>query len=404
MVRNLFQQLLKHLPQREFTIITGARQTGKSTLMQQLYEHCRTQLQQPAVMINLENKNILESLNVSPYNILSYLPKRNQRVVMFVDEIQYLQDPSNFLKLIYDELRSKIKIVATGSSAFYIDSTFKDSLAGRKRIFWLPTCSFDEYLALRNLTDLLDDLNRVKANADARSLHLDRLRQEWLEFVLYGGYPAVITENNRKEKMARLAEIRDAYLKRDVLESGAQNETAFYNLFRLLAAQSGNLLNVNELSTTLRIKNETVESYLYVLQKCFHVNLVKPFFRNLRKELTKMPKVYLFDSGMQNCMLNNFTPIDQRADKGMLWETVCYKLLCERYTPDDILYWRTADGNEVDFVMPYINTPQAIEVKYDQAFAKGAKYKKFTATYPDIPLSFRWMYPFDEDVLRACLP
>jgi hypothetical protein len=92
----------------------------------------------------------------------------------------------------------------------------------------------------------------------------------------------------------------------------------------------------------------------------------------------------------------NFQPIAFRTDKGMIWETMYYKLLCEKYETDDILFWRTTDGNEVDFVMPYITNPYAVEIKYDKALIKPAKYQKFETTYPDIPLSFGWLQPFDE--------
>jgi predicted AAA+ superfamily ATPase len=399
MVRNLFQPLLRHLLKKEFTIMTGARQTGKSTLLKQLNEHCRS-TGMPATFLNLENKTVLAHLNESPLNLLSYLPVTEKRVIVFMDEIQYLQDPSNFLKLLYDEHAEKIKIVATGSSAFYLDRSFKDSLAGRKKIFWLRTCSFDEYLQLRDKQDLLNEVIRIRTNINAKSAHIDMLWREWEAYMLYGGYPAVITEPDNQEKIERLAEIRDSYLKRDVLEAGIQNETTFYYLFRILAGQSGNLLNINELSATLRVKHETVTNYMAVLQRCFHIALVRPFYRNLRKELTKMPKVYLLDTGMQNSLLNSFQPFTFRVDKGMIWETLYYKLLCEKYGTDDILFWRTADGNEVDFVMPYMEKPYAVEIKYDQVLVKSAKYQKFETVYPDIPLSFGWLQPFDEDFFR----
>jgi len=210
MKRNLFEKLLQHIEKKEFTIITGARQTGKSTLMKQLEEHCKN-IQMPVAFLNLENKNILLDLDKSPLNLFSYIPESEKRVVVFIDEVQYLQDPSNFLKLLYDDYAQKIKIVATGSSAFYIDSSFKDSLAGRKKIFNLPTCSFDEYLLLRNRKDLLDDVQRICSNDKAKSIYIDVLQQEWEDYILYGGYPAVISEQDKKEKTARIAEIRDSY-------------------------------------------------------------------------------------------------------------------------------------------------------------------------------------------------
>lgn len=399
MQRNLFEPLAAHLDKKEFTILTGARQTGKSTLLRQLETYCK-EMSKPSVFLNLENRDILSILDDNPLNLLNYLPTAEGRTIVFLDEIQYLKEPSNFLKLLYDEQVGRVKIIATGSSAFYIDDHFRDSLAGRKRVFQLLTCSFDEHLRLKGKDDLWQEYQRIFSNKQAKTVQLEYLRQEWQSYLLYGGYPAVIIEPDQKEKIEKLKEIRDSFVKRDILESGVQNETAFFHLFRLLAAQSGCLVNVRELSVTLRIKSETVNSYLRVLEKCFHLALIKPFFRNLRKELTKMPKGFLLDSGLRNSLLNNFQLITDRIDKGKLWETAFFRALADRYGWDQVYYWRTADSNEVDFVLPEIETPFAVEAKYDEATIKYSKYKKFTETYPMIPLHFAWLYPFDEDFFR----
>lgn len=399
MHRALFDQLTGHLQKKEFTILTGARQTGKSTLLRQLEEYCK-ELSLPCIFLNLENKDILSILNEHPLNLLNYLPEVKGRVIAFIDEIQYLNDPSNFLKLLYDEHIEQVKIVATGSSAFYIDDHFRDSLAGRKRVFQLLTCSFSEYLQLKDKDELLQEYKRILSNKEAKTSQLEYLRQEWQLYTLYGGYPAVITEPDSREKIEKLKEIRDSFVKRDILESGVQNETAFYHLFRLLAEQSGCLINVHELSVTLRIKSDTVNNYLRILQKCFHLALIKPFFRNLRKELTKMPKGFLLDTGLRNCLLNNFHQIPDRMDKGELWETAYFRGLADKYGWDAIYYWRTADGNEVDFVLPETESPFAVETKYDEALVNPNKYKKFTEAYPGMPLHFAWAYPFNEDFFR----
>lgn len=403
MRRNLFGPLAAHLEKKEFTILTGARQTGKSTLLKQLEAHCRD-LKKETVFLNLENKDIQTVLDENPLNLLTYLPNAEGRVIVFLDEIQYLKDPSNLLKLLYGEHADRVKIVATGSSAFYIDDHFRDSLAGRKRVFQLLTCSFDEYLRLNGKDDLLNEYQRILSNKQAKSTQLGYLRQEAQSYFLYGGYPAVITESDREEKVEKLKEIRDSFVKRDILESGVQNETAFFHLFRLLAAKSSSQVNVHEFSLTLRITNETVNTYLHILRKCFHLTLVKPFFRNLRKELTKMPKGFLLDFGLRNSLLNNFQPITERVDKGEAWETIFFRALVDKYGWDAIYYWRTADGNEVDFILPEIETPFAVEAKYDEAAIKSSKYKKFKETYPEIPLHFAWYYPFDESFFRrlAC--
>jgi len=397
--RNLFDKLLDHLEKKEFSILTGARQTGKSTLLRQIETHCK-ELNIPVVFLNLENKSILAELNENPLNVLGFLPNANKKTIVFVDEVQYLDDPSNFLKLLYDEHAEKIKIIASGSSAFYMDDKFRDSLAGRKRIFQLFTCSFDEYLELSGKTELLQEKNRLSDNSNTKSTKMDYLRVEWENYMLFGGYPAVITEPNPDEKILRLRELRDSFVKRDIQESGVVNETAFYSLLRILAAQTGNLVNVNELANTLRIQNSTVAHYLNVMQKCFHIALVKPFFKNLRKELVKMPKVYFLDTGMRNCLLENFQASNIRTDRGEHWENMVFRQLIEKYPVDAIHFWRTSSGLEVDFVLPGVAQPKAIEAKFDKALIKKSKYRKFEETYPEIPLEFVWMLPFDEDFFR----
>jgi predicted AAA+ superfamily ATPase len=397
--RKLFPALVEHLPKKEFSIITGARQTGKSTLLRQLEDYC-IQAGFPVVFLNLENKSILAELNLSPLNLLKFLPETDRKVIVLVDEVQYLDDPSNFLKLLYDEYATKIKIIATGSSAFYMNDRFRDSLAGRKKLFLLYTCAFDEYLEMSGKLELLEELGRIQTKADYKSTRIELLLIEWEKFMIYGGYPAVITESDTAAKIDRLKELRDSFVKRDILESGVQNENAFYKLFRLLASQTGNLVNVNELASTIQIKNETVANYLYILQKCFHISLVKPHYNNVRKELTRMQKVYLLDTGMRNSLLNNFRPLALRADKGELWENIGYRLLIAKYGIDEVYYWRTSAGNEIDFVLPRISQPKAIEAKYDKTQMNINKYKLFSTAYPDISLGFSWMSPGDEDFFR----
>ena len=397
--RKLFKDLQAHIEKKEFSIITGARQTGKSTLLRQMEAYCR-QMNMPVIFLNLENKTILAELDENPLNILKFIPVSGKKTVVLVDEVQYLKDPSNFLKILYDEHSEQIKVVATGSSAFYIDNKFRDSLAGRKKLFHLRACSFDEYLFINGKSELHEEMNHLIKIKDYKSTLIDLLRIEWESFMIFGGYPAVITEPDRQEKINRLKEIRDSFVKRDILESGVMNEISFYNLFRILAGQTGSLVNVNELSSTLRIKNDTVDNYLNVMRKCFYIALTRPFFRNLRKELIRMPKVFLSDTGLRNCLLNNFQPLAERTDKGELWENTVFRILDDKYGMDAIQYWRTSGGNEVDFVISVDDKLRAIEVKYDINQIKKSKYKLFMETYPEIPLQFIWFHPFDHDFFR----
>ena len=388
-IRKILQDLLAHTQKREFTILIGARQTGKSTLLKQVAESL-TASGETVVMLNLERKNILLEINQNPENILKYVQQNKEgKIFILIDEIQYLDDPTNFLKLIYDEYADRIKIIATGSSAFYIDIKFKDSLAGRKKIFELKTLDFEEFLHFKNEENQLKELQLLRNNDIQKSILEEQLWISLEEYITFGGYPAVVLENNTIDKIELLQEIRDSFLKRDILEAGITDETKFYNLLILLAGQTGNLLNINELSNTLRLTHQATEQFLYVLQKCFHISLIKPFYHNLRKELVKMPKVYFNDLGLRNALINYFAPLQQRADKGALLENYVYRRLSERYSNDQIKFWRTTDGNEVDFVVEETAFGgQAIEVKFSSAEGTPKKYKKFNELYPNYPLAF----------------
>lgn len=385
-----------HISKREFTILIGARQIGKSTLLKQLFEELK-QNGEAVFFLNLDRKDILEELNQNPENLLKICPlQSDKKIIVFIDEIQYLDDATNFLKLLFDEYSTQLKIVATGSSAFYIDRQFNDSLVGRKKIFQMGTLDFEEFLLFKNKADLVNEISQFKSKKKSKSIQENLLWAYMDEFINYGGYPAVVLEENVEDKIELLREIRDSYIKRDVLESGITDETKFYRMLMLLASQTGNLLNVNEISNTLRISNATVENYLYVLQKCFHITLLKPFYANLRKELTKMPKVYINDLGLRNVLINYFSPLEQRADKGAVLENFSYRLLSERFEEDQIKYWRTADGNEVDFVVEtsYLKG-FAVEIKFSEQEAKTSKYNKFIQNYPDFPLEFWWWKKMD---------
>ena len=397
MVRRKKQLIIaKHFSKKEFTILIGPRQIGKSTMLKQMFDDL-LQKGETAYFLNLDRKDILDDLNTNPENLFKICPLlENKKITVFIDEIQYLDDATTFLKLLFDEYSTRLKIVATGSSAFYIDKQFKDSLVGRKKIFQMGTLDFEEFLHFKGRNDLVAEVESLKSKKKTKSIQENLLWAYMDEFMNYGGYPAVVLENNIDDKIELLREIRDSYIKRDLLESGVSDETKFYRMLMLLASQSGNMLNVNEISNTLRITNATVENYLYVLQKCFHITLVKPFYKNLRKELTKMPKVYLNDIGLRNILINYFAPIEQRADKGLVLENFCFRVLLERHEQDQIKYWRTADGNEVDFIVEtqYLKG-FAVEVKFNEQEAKLSKYKKFIENYPDFLLEFWWWKKMD---------
>lgn len=393
--RKIHKKIKDHLKRKEYTIITGPRQSGKTSLIQAFFNELKKN-GQTVSYITFEDRDILSAINNHPENVFSFSlrpekfltgPKpASQPVILFIDEVQYADDPSNFLKYLYDTYRENLKIIATGSSAFYLDKKFTDSLAGRKRLFELKTLDFEEWLMFKDLTDLSEELELIRNREKYISSGHMELMEKFNEYLIFGGYPEVVLEDSLEEKIALLKDIKNSFLKRDIDEAGISNPDKFYNLLMILAGQSGNLVNRNELANTIGVDNKTIDKFLYVLQNCFHIELVKPFYSNLRKELTKMPKVYFKDHGLRNVALNRFFDFKLREDQGVLLENYIYKRLLEIYDPDAIRFWRTTDKKEIDFVISTsFRKGLAYEVKMNCKTGKSVSLKKFSNTYTDYP-------------------
>ncbi len=394
--RSIHDRVKKHLKRKEYTIITGPRQCGKTSLMLALFEELQNSGESVS-FITFEDRDILTAINNHPEEVFSFSrrpekPSNPKELVkhphfLFIDEVQHASDPSNFLKYLYDVYGENLKIVATGSSAFYIDRKFTDSLAGRKRVFELKTLSFTEYLMFTKKTAFYKELDLIRNQEGYVSSHMRELMGEFNNYLVYGGYPEVVLEEDNGEKINLLKEIKNSFLKRDVDESGISNPDKFYNLLALLAGQAGNLVNRNELSNTIGVDHKTTDKYLYVLQNCFHLDLVKPFYSNLRKELTKMPKIYFKDFGLRNMALNRFFEFRSREDQGALLENYIYLRLIELYDTEQINFWRMSETKEIDFIVTKsFGEGVAYEAKMKCKSAKKSLSKRFQEDYPNYPV------------------
>lgn len=385
MKRFLYEQLIDHLPQKPIALLVGARQVGKTTLLQQVGDHLRS-AGELSFFLSLENKRMLRLLNEDPQNLFQLIPATTgeRRVYVLMDEIQYLDDPSNFLKFHYDTAGDRLKFVATGSSHFYIDRKFKDSIAGRKRIFELPTMGLDEVFHFKGR----DDLVPYVGAGQIPLLYKDEMMPYFYEYLVYGGYPAVVLASDPMERKEILRELRNSYAKKDVLEAGLQHPDLYLRIMKIMADQIGSLLNINTLSSELAADNKTLKKYLWVMQKSFHVHCVSPFHKRIASELRKMPKIYYADLGLRNSLLNDFSPIGLRADRGELLENYFYLRLRQIAEDEQIKYWRTQNRQEVDFVVQHDNgMAEAFEVKWSENAFRASKYAHFQKTYPEIPLS-----------------
>ena len=152
----------------------------------------------------------------------------------------------------------------------------------------------------------------------------------------------------------------------------------------MLSSQIGGLFNALELSNTLGASKTAIDNYLYVMRKSFHIAFLTPFFKNTRKELTKMPKIYFYDLGLRNFFANNLKQFEERDDKGALLENAVFRQFRDFFEKDQLRFWRTTQKNEIDFIL---NEKDAFEVKVNANNFKKSKYKKFFELYPDIDLS-----------------
>ncbi len=378
--RLIIKDLKVHGKRDEITLLIGARQTGKTTLLKDIQKDLNEQGGTTA-FFNLEDKTFLEAFNKHPKNLFQFipLPVSGNRVTVFIDEIQYLDDPSNFLKLLYDEYVGQLKLIVSGSSSFYIDQKFGDSLAGRKRIFHLPTMNFREFLYFKDF-DALKDL--VHSGSFPRLYETD-LFALLAEYLIWGGYPQVVLAPDPAEKKFRLRELATAYVKKDIQDAVIKHPDAYLNIMQIAAKQIGGLVNPNTIGKNIGLHQMTVEAYLLIMQKSFHISLIPPYFKNTTTELRKMRKVYFQDHGLRNYFINDFSPLPIRDDRGELLENYVFRLFSDHFDDWDIRYWRTQKKLEVDFV---IEGKRAYEVKYSAAQFKSGKYQFFKNKYPDIPL------------------
>ncbi len=398
--RKLFNRLLRHLQDKEFSLIAGARQTGKTTLLNQLKEFCR-QNQIPVVTPDLNNRSSLAHLNRDPLNLYEQIKDvSNKRTVVLIDEIQRLKDPYTFLIRLFDEYSHRIKIVAFTSAAFYQENNATGLPAGRIRLFPLLTCSFNESLELSGKDELQYEKPQSEGKSRQGNLRIKSLQTEWENYMLFGGYPAVVTEKDIAKKIEQLREITHSSLTKDIRMAEVAKKSAFLSLITLLAEQTGHLVNTNELAAKLRLQNITVSNYLEIMQKCFYIALIRPFHNNLPKELIKMPKVYFPDNGLRNCLLNNFQPPALRTDREELWKNSLFRMLTEKHHVESICHWRTASGHQVDFVLPEASGLKAIEARFEKPRGKRGQHRKFLRIYPEIPLEFAWVEPFEEEFFR----
>lgn len=390
MHRWYFQIIIDRLDKKHFEIIQGPRQSGKTTVLKQVMAHLK-QEGLPCTYIDLEDPTIRAQVDEHPEKLLQFTDfdqTAETRYFICIDEVQYASQPSHLLKYLYDHHHPKLKVIATGSSSFYIDNKFTDSLVGRKRLIKTGTLSFAEFLQFSGKEELHAEFTAMQSNPNRQSPMRPLLVRAIDEFLVYGAYPEVVLTKNESEKKEILRDIAVSMVPKDLVESKLTDVVKYDQLLRLLAAENGGLLNVNALSKSLKTGRHVLEDMIYIARKSFIIEAITPFFKNFRKELTKMPKTYFLDTGLRNYFVNDFRPLAQRQDKGLLLENYVFRHLWAHRDPHQVNFWRTADAYEVDFVdkiQP--DTGRSIEVKFSGQRKLGVGQKRFAEHYKNFPLT-----------------
>jgi uncharacterized protein len=376
--RKLYNEVTKYLETRDVVVIHGARQVGKTSLMHLIIEELGSR---DYYYIDLEDSRYLELANQGVEQIVDYLVQRGflkdsaQTFYLFIDEIQYLDNPSSFLKLFHDHYQN-IKLIVSGSSSFEIKSKFKDSLVGRTVNFELYPLDFEEFLCFK---DYFNDYGLLDKVTDSKVQ--DELLLLFKEYITYGGYPKIVLTADVSMKEKYLQQIIDTYIRKDIRDIGNIRDIDKFNrLLKLLSSQSGNILNISEVSNTTGISRQTVEEYVFILEQTYIIRKVTPYYNNFRSELFKMPKIYFYDTGIRNMLL--YKKLDSFID-GNIFETAIFSELIKLLPKENIKYWRTQDKKEIDFVLDFNKKIIGLEVKMNPVKCNLSHFKNFSDNYPN---------------------
>lgn len=353
--RTIFQKIKKYFDDDLAIILHGSRQVGKTYILFYIQQHLK-QEKKDVFYFDLEYPDILAEINKGVDNFLQLIKargfKENQKTYILIDEIQYLDNPTSFIKIITDHYKN-IHLVVSGSSSFQIKTKFKDSLAGRIVDFEVFNLSFEEFLRFK-------EFHLITSEAKTKT-DINKLKDLYREYVIYGGYPKIVLTQEEEKKKTILLQIIDTYIRKDIRDlAHVEDVKKFNNLLYVLASQSANLLNMKSISQETTISFPTLSKYLSILEETYVIKLVPPYSKSASVEISKNPKIFFFDSGLQSMLwLQNF----QKTILGSVFETNIFGELVKKYGRSPIYFWRTKHKQEIDFIIKTNEKLLPIEVK-----------------------------------------
>lgn len=362
--RSLLPQIKELLIPGKVLVLYGPRQVGKTTLAKDLIDSVSLRSR----FINADELVYREALSSQSRQKLGEV--LGDAELLVIDEAQRVPNIGINLKILVDSF-PKAVILATGSASFDLANKISEPLTGRTLTFNMYPISYAETRQSFGVLETRSQLDR------------------WL---IWGGYPLVLTQENPILRDKLLGEIVGAYLYRDILEhEGVRRSDKIVDLLRLLAFQIGQEVSIAELATSLGMGRPTVERYLDLLEKVFVIFRVEGFSRNLRKEVTKNSRYYFYDNGVRNSLIQNFNSLNLRQDVGQLWENF---LMVERrkanqaaFRSANTYFWRTYDQKEIDCIEEHGGKLYGYEFKWGSKSIPRKTSSEFLETYPGSELS-----------------
>ena len=373
--RELEHQITSLLGSGKAIIIMGARQVGKSTLLDTIFRQ-----RDGVLWMTGDDLDIQELFSQMTSSRIKALLGNSQ--ILIIDEAQRIPDIGLRLKLITDQIKD-VQVVATGSSSFELASKVNESLAGRKREFRMFPVSFSEMVSH---TNLLEELRLIPHR------------------MIYGYYPEVV--NNPGSETAILKELSDSFLYKDILSFENINKPdKIVRLLKALAFQIGSQVSYNEVGQMVGLDSKTVERYVDILEKSFIIFRLGSFSRNLRNELKSSRKIYFWDLGIRNLLIGNLAQVENRTDVGPLWENYAIsERLKHNFYHSSIaqsFFWRTQQQKEIDYLEEENGQLCAYEFKWNDKKSGVRVPESFAKAYPEA--SFQVITPknIDEFLISA---
>ncbi|MEK7079312.1 MAG: ATP-binding protein [Patescibacteria group bacterium] len=374
--RHIDKQLRGHFEKyKQAIILLGPRQAGKTTLVRRLFPQ--------AFYLTCDNepvKKAFESYDVHYYRQI--IPQSARYLIL--DEANLIENPGRAGKILVDQL-PQLHTIITGSSSLAIRQKTTESMAGRFVEYRLFPLSFDEYLYQTRVKSELGYsfgermLNRSTAE---KGTHLFDMKKTLEKVLLFGLYPEVI---NLSSDIPYLKTLAGTLALKDVQEMNLfEKRKEAEDLLRLLAYQIGNLINYSDLSRRTGLTLDTVKRYISIFEDSYILYRVYPYVSNRRDEIGKSPKIYFYDTGLRNALINAFESLSIRSDAGALFENFILNetIKYNGYIKSGVRihYWRTRHGSEVDLILQDSDLYRAYEIKLTKNNSSGIR--SFLKRYP----------------------